>query len=235
MTLTELDNTIRLYVPGAGPSVLTQSMLWSLINKGVQDVNERLKVLRKNVKFNITSGKTDYKISTDICSDFVCMDESGAYYYDGAYWQQLFPKTRKWLDDNIMNWRSYAATSKPQYYFIEPDLFVMFASYNADVTNGGLLHYIGKPVALTSGTQYPWSRTSSPLVGLDCLDDAIIAYTQWKLAQPLGQKANGVIDKATYEDRIQQADTLLRSRIDMSNSRYFRMRGPQGWAGSSVR
>ena len=164
------------------------------------------------------------------------MDESGVYFYDGSNWQQVFPKTRKWLDDNVYNWRSYAATNKPQYYFIENNKLTLFPAYDSNLTEGGWIYYIAKPVPMSAAGHYPWTgSTTEHITEFDCLDDAIIAYAQWKLSQPLGQKANGVIDAATYEKRREQCAEILRSRIDISASRYFRMRGPYAWSGSGSR
>lgn len=233
MTLTELENTIRLYVPGATSQVISSARLWDLINKGVRDVNEQLGVLQADTKFDITADKQEYTINTDIADDFVRMDVGGLWFYDGTQWNEVIPKTEKWVNEFARNWRSYSSSSKPLWYFIKPNKLFFVPAYNTTTSSGGWIYYIKTPQDLTGGDQYPWTASETDhFTQFDCLDDAIIAYAQWKLSQPLGQKANGIIDQAAYENRLAKCERIFMMQPDLSNDRYFRMRGPSGWTGS---
>lgn len=224
MTLTEIETLVRLYVPGANLQVIDSPTLWLIINKGVDDVNQRLKVRRANVKFDIVAAQQEYTLST-IISDFLCMDDSGLWWQNGSMYTQLLPKDRKWLDENVYSWRDYMAGT-PLYYYQENDTLGLVAAPSLSVTDGFWMYYIQRATVMSNGAQYPFVGTTTEIPAFRCLDDAIIAYCQWKLQALLGSKAQGTMDMQTYMLEVDKVEEIFARRPDISASRYFKMQGP---------
>ena len=151
--LTTLEQLVRLAIPGANLQVINSPNLWIYINKGAQDVNQRLKVRRKNVQFNGVASKQDYALST-LLPDFVCMDDSGLYYQNGSLWQQLLPKDRKWLDENVYSWRNFIAGT-PLYYIQENDDLAIIPAPSVVYTPAYWIYYIEQVVQMSNGNQFP--------------------------------------------------------------------------------
>lgn len=222
--LNSLESLIRLMVPGATLQVIDSPSLWLYINKGADDVNQRLKVCRANVKFNIIAAQQEYSIS-NIVSDYVCMDDSGIYWQNGSMWTPMLPKDRKWLDENVYSWRDYIA-GQPLYYYQENDVLGFVAAPSLAVTNGFWMYYIQAAVYMSNGNQYPFVGTTTEIPSFRCLDDGIIAYCQWKLMALLGNKAQGVMDFQAYITELEKVEEIFKRRPDMTSSRYYKMQGP---------
>lgn len=222
--LTTLEQLVRLQVPGANLQVISSPDLWIFINKGVQDVNQRLKVRRKNFKFNGIAGQMSYAISTTI-PDFVCMDYSGLYFQNGSLWQQLLPKDRKWMDENVYSWRDFVSGAT-LYYFQENDELAIVPAPAVVGTPAYWIYYIQQVVAMSNGNQFPFTGATIETPSYQCLDDGIINYCQWKLQALLGAKAQGVMDQQEYLAELVKVEEIYVRRPDMTASRYFKMQGP---------
>lgn len=229
--LTTLEQLVRLQVPGANFQVISSPDLWVFINKGVSDVNQRIKVRRKNVQFtdpafNIPNGTPaqDFALST-ILPDFVCMDDSGLYYQNGSLWQQLLPKDRKWLDENVYSWRNFI-NSTPLYYIQENDDLAIIPAPSVVYSPSYWIYYIQQPVYMSNGNQFPFTGALIETPSYQCLDDGIINYCQWKLMSLLGNKAQGVMDQQEYLAELEKVNEIFTRRPDVTASRYYKMQGP---------
>lgn len=227
-TLQTLENIIRLKVPGANLQVIDSPNLWVFINKGVDDVNQRLKVMRKNTKFDVIASQQEYIIST-ILPDFLCMDDSGIWWNNGTLatpsFNQLLPKDRKWLDENVYSWRDYLAGT-PIYYYQEDDTLGFVAPPAVAVSQGFWIYYIQAAVAMSNASHYPFVGTTTERPAYRCLDDGIIAYTQYQLQALLGNKSQGIMDEAAYMLELEKVESIFRRRPDINASRYYKMQGP---------
>jgi hypothetical protein len=228
--LTTLEKLVRLAVPGANLQVISSSDLWVYINKGAQDVNQRLKVRRKNFQFTdpaFTSGGNpaqDFSLAS-ILPDFVCMDDSGLYYQNGALWQQLLPKDRKWLDENVYSWRNFQ-NGAPLYYIQENDDLAIIPPPATVYSPSYWIYYIQQVVQMSNGNQFPFTGATIETPSYNCLDDGIVNYCQWKLMALLGNKAQGVMDQQTYLAELEKVEEIFVRRPDMTASRYYKMQGP---------
>lgn len=222
--LAGLETLVRLAVPGANLQVIDSPSLWVYINKGVDDVNQRLKIRRANKKFDVVANQAEYSLST-VVSDFVCMDDSGLYWQNSSSWTQLLPKDRKWLDENVYSWRD-AIGGTPIYYYQENDILGFYAYPSLAVTQGFWIYYIQAAVAMASAAQFPFVGTTTEVPSYRCLDDGIVAYCQYKLQALLGNKAQGVMDFQMYMAELDKVEEIYARRPDINASRYFKMQGP---------
>ena len=77
--------------------------------------------MHRTKTFNIEADKQEYSIVDDIASDYVAMADSGIWLYNGTQWKEIEEKSRKYLDDRYVNWRS-ADSAFPLYYYVEDDI-----------------------------------------------------------------------------------------------------------------
>ena len=227
--LTTLETLVRLAVPGANLQVIDSPSLWVYINKGADDVNQRLKVRKANKTFDVVAGQAIYYIS-QVVPDFLCMDDSGLYWNNGSLWQQLLPKDRKWLDENVYSWRNFI-NGTPLYYMQENDILMPVPGPSLASTAGFWLYYIQAAVPMSNGNQYPFVGTTTEVPAYRCLDDGIILYCQWKLQALLGNKAQGTMDFPAYLQELEKVEEIFVRRPDMTASRYYKMQGPVSAAG----
>ncbi len=223
--LNTLEQLVRLKVPGANLQVISSPDLWIFINKGVRDVNRRLKVRRKNTQFTDTANPPTQDFSiTAILPDFVCMDDSGLYYQNGSLWQQLLPKDRKWLDENVYSWRNFSPGA-PLYYIQENDDLGIIPAPAVVFTPSYWIYYIQQSVDMGNGNTFPFTGANIETPSYQCLDDGIIYYCQWQLGSLLGNKAQGVMDEQEYKTELEGVEEIFTRRPDMIMSRYYKMQG----------
>ena len=229
MTLDEFRTLIRAYVPGAKISVINNTILTLLINKGVDDVNSFGMLLKKDKQFDVKAEQADYDIFTEIADDFLTMDRPGIWWNAGTAtstnWIQLLPKTEKWLDIYHTNWRD-ESSSDPIYYTGKTGKFTVFPKPDTALTGGFWIYYAKASINMTLGTHFPFTGSTSELTFLRDMDDPIIDYVRWKLQRPLGKEATGIITEKQYKDnRLEKLD-LINRRIDISAHRDAKMRIP---------
>ena len=101
MTLSELRSLLRLYVPHALTSVITDIQLNLILNEGVNDIASRTLCLPADTKFNAVADQQDYDLSS-VVSRFLVIDKEGLFWTNGTRYKQLLPKTMKWLDEKVI-------------------------------------------------------------------------------------------------------------------------------------
>ena len=235
--LQTLEQLVRLAVPGANLQVISSPDLWIYINKGAQDVNQRLKVMRTNKQFtdpaynangNYTP-TTAFNISALFNSlgfpQFVCMDDSGLYWQNGSLWQQLLPKDRKWCDENVYTYRNFTP-GYPLYYFQENDVLQLVPPPSVVFSPSYWIYYIQQVTPMGNGNQFPFTGQTYETQSYNCLDDGIVNYCQWKLQALLGNKAQGTMDQQEYLVELEKVEEIFVRRPDITASRYYKMQGP---------
>ncbi len=227
MILTNFRLLIRMYVPSAKVNVINNVKLDLLINKGVDDVNEEAGAYKGDTTFNVVTEKQTYSISTEI-PDFVMMDKGGLWWNDGTAstpnWQRLDGMFRDSLDGQYPLWRD-DDSSDPLRYILENDVLTIHPKPDTSLSDGFWAYYIKKAVPMTQGTHYPFTGSTSELTALSVLDDAIIDYVRWKLAEPLGSERKGIITEQDYRNNLVRKVDLLSTRFDVSATPGIRMRG----------
>ena len=227
MTLDQFRTVIRAYVPSAQVSVIGNTLLDLLINKGVDDVNLRAAAYLGDKKFNVTAEVRTLELHT-VISDFAAMAEGGVWWNTGTAssvdWKKLDPYTRRSLNDQYPQWMNQTS-SDPLRYIQEGDNLQIDPMPNTTLSNGFWAFYIKKATSMTDGTHYPFSGSTIQIASLSILDDAIIDYVRWKLAGPLKSDNQGILLEQDYEKSVAQKIQLFKRRLDISANN-SRMRGP---------
>ncbi len=228
MTLENLRALIRLYVSAAKVSAIPDATLDIIINKGVADLNEIGMILKSEKTFDVVADQLRYSLSTNI-PDFLTPDKGGLWWNSGTAaspdWKELYPRTKKWLDTYRKDWR-VSSSGDDQYYAVEPTELIIFPVSGTALTDGFWMMYIAKSVDMTLGTHYPFSGSTTEITSLAPLDDAIIDYVRWKLAEPIGKDKKGIITEAAYLKSRKEKLRLVKKRVDISSHRFTKMRPP---------
>ena len=228
MTLDQYRTIIRALVPGAKVSVVSNSILEQLINMGVDDVNAFGCVYCSDKKFDVEAEKQTYAIHTYI-DDFLMPAKGGLWWNDGDSdnpdWKRLDGMTRESINSEYPRWLNDDSDS-PLRYIIENDNLIIHPKPNTTLTNGFHMFHVKKAVWMTDGSHYPFTGSDVEIANYSILDDAIIDYVRWKLAEPLGKVQKGVIKKDDYIKNRNEKIDLLKTRLDISSTPGARMRGP---------
>lgn len=224
MTLTDFRTLIRMYVPLAKITKITNTTLNTLFNKAVDDVNVYAMAYKGNKKFTATADDGEYDIHTEI-DDYMAIDESGLWWNNGTNWKKLEPMTRRSLDDEYSTWRN-DSSGNPLRYFIEQDKIEIHPKPDTTLVDGFWIFYTKVAVSMTLDTHYPFTGSTTEITALRILDDAIIDYVRWKLSGPLGNTKKGILTEKEYRTNLAEKISLLTRRLDLTASLDNRMQGP---------
>jgi len=228
MTLLDFRTLIRLAVPSAKTSVITDATLDVLINKGVDEVNFYVGAYQSNEKFNVTADTDEYSLAS-LLSSFVRIDSSGLWWNSGTagtpVWNKLDPITRHALDIHYPTWRQ-DSSGDPLRYLIESDTITLHPTPDTTLASGLWAHFIQEATAMTLSTHYPFTGSTTEYLPFKVLDDAIMDYVRWKLSSPLGNDQKGVLTQQEFKTNLAERAILLKERLDLTASPDNRMRGP---------
>lgn len=229
MIVSGLISLIRMYVPGLKPRVVDDSTLITLINRGVDTINEDGNVWEISEKIDLNANDQEINIS-DVLSNFLTMGPSGIWYNQGTEatpdYIQLDPYTRKGLDKDYPNWRNDPVDT-PLRYYIEGNLLGLHPGVSTALTDGLWMNFIRAANAITASDQYPFSGSGTEIPQFRVFDDSIIDYVRWKVSRPLGKdNQHGVISEADFNKSKARAISNFRQRLDIQYHKNTKMRIP---------
>lgn len=224
MTLAQLRQLCRATIPTLKVSVADNTTLDLVINEAVKDIAAYTLCLKSNKKFNIVASQSGYNLST-VIGDYLVVDKSGLWHYNGSQWRQLYPRTLKYLDEYSPTWRDLAAGT-PQYYFIEGDILTLSPKPSTAGTNYLWLYYAKKPTAMTQDTHFPFSGSTSEFTHLSIFDMAITKYVKWILDPVLNKDQEANLSYQEYVRERQEKFLMFSRRKDIAHDSDTRMSGP---------
>jgi len=226
MKFEDLQTFTRL-IPGNKASVFSNGINNKLINEGADEVNTLAKILKKQTDFTITENKGIYSITSDITTDFLTMDDSGFWWNNGTTWREVYPKTRKWLDENITNWRD-RATGDPRWYFMNGDDLNVVNTPNTTLAGGGRIYYIRKGTDMSDAGHYPFhpeNDQDTEITQYKIFAQAIILYVRWKVTMNQSkQDANAqAAAKLAFKEEVAEKSALITRMANISKHRDRKM------------
>jgi hypothetical protein len=191
-TRTELRTLIRL-APEATTDTISTANLDTLLDRATIDLASRARLLPRNEKVNTVASQREYVISGSspvlTSADFLelDLDNGGVLWFDGTDWRgidQMQPKTRLWLDEHDLGWRTRTASDDtPLYWYLDTaednaNSKVIGFSHAPASSNTDYLwfHWIGRGTLMTDDTHYPWTGTTTELVHLAQYDTLLVYY-----------------------------------------------------------
>lgn len=224
MTLAQLRQLARGMISGAKIQVIDNSTLDLILNEGVKDIAGYTLCLKANKKFNVVASDGEYDLSI-VITDYLGVDKSGLWWYQGTQWKQLYPRTLQWLDQNKPTWRNLSAGS-PQDYSIDADILTIVPKPETAVTEGFWLYYGKKPTPMSAEGHYPFSGSTIEFTHLSLFDMAIIKYAKWVIEPMLNKNQDANLSYQEYLREREEKMNLFYHRKDIAHASDTRMAGP---------
>lgn len=220
MNLGDLKAQFRLDQPDA--KRLADADLIRNFNRATVDIVRRLKLIRTDATFDVVANQDEYKPSAIAkIEDFLLLDGQGLHWKNlNSQFQKLEVYTPAEMDDRFRNWRDEPA-SNPIRYFFKPDIFTVHPKPNASLVDGFRLYYIAKPPLMVNDGDFPFGGTNEA-ASFEELDEAILAYINWKTRGILGKTENRSPSDKIFEDiyirRVEEAGQRINRRPDLQTS-----------------
>ena len=228
MNLGNLRVLARLTIPEAKINRINNTNLDLIINEVVKDINLRLKLLNQDEKFDVTAEKYKYDLSSsaETVTRFAKIDDLGLYWNAGSSttpdWTRLIPKTLKWLDDNIPQWRD-AGSGDPLYYAKKGKYLYIHPTPDTALTDGFWLYFIEGAQAMSEDAHYPFGY-SSEIEEYAILTDAIIKGIEWWITPMVGEEKGSILEE--YLAILNIKKSMLKENLDITSDKETRLRVP---------
>jgi hypothetical protein len=182
------------------------------MNKVVEDTQCYRGTFICNTQANIGQ----YSLSA-LCPGYINIWKSGVWFFDSNGKSKfLWPKTKRWLDNFLMNWRDASPVAVPTWVAIDGDNLIFQPAPSG--VNQFTVDAVKYGIPMTSDTNFPWTNSIVEISELRCMDDAIIAYATWKFAATVFDNEGRNYYEMQYEKRTQEGMRKLRRRWDLTSS-----------------
>lgn len=220
MNLGEFITRVRQQIPASGSTGDMQDVtIQNTLNQGVVKVNLITRAYRTYVSVPNVPGQQLYSLSS-ICPGFLSMEKSGVWWFDTlGKSHRIWPKTRRWLDNFLVNWRDQSPVTIPTWYWHDGDELGFYPASNQQSTNANKdfrVHYLLRPTPMGGNNNYPWNNGITELTALACMDDAIIAYAVSKLAPAVMDKEGRNYYDGMFEKECKIGMAQIKRQFDLT-------------------
>lgn len=235
MTLSQLITRARQKLTQAGNTTdMGDQTLTDVLNHGVDEVNLIVQCYKTTINVeNVPAEDLTpqiYSLSS-ICPGFLSMAKSGVVWFNTSGQSMApvpFPITRRWLDNNIPNWRNAdVVAANPAWYWHEGDDLGFYpgsTQQSTHVNKDFAVHILVKSTPMTNGSNYPWTNGTSELTALRAADNAIVAYAVRELAPATkDMEARNYFDKV-FKEECQKAAMQIKRQVDLTSAPTFYIR-----------
>lgn len=207
---------IKLQVPNVKESGITDTELATLLKQGCDKVNSLIRIYKGYTDFNIVADQSLYNLST-IAPTYLGMDKKVVYFKDSNNeWQDVIPKTKKWIEKTYPNYLNADSQDIPQWYWVESNELGFYAPPSTSKTDGGRLYHLKAAVATSNDDHYLWTGNSTEITAFLPADDAVIAYVRWKLSPSVGANTDADLRWQEFLKEVQLAGQQINRRPDLT-------------------
>ena len=191
------------------------SVIAQELNHGCDEINLLAQAFHGYTEFSSVAEKQIYSISEN-APRYLGMKKNGVWWYTtaGASWY-LFPKSLKWLDLNIRNWRDSASGTNPTWYWIEDDDLGLFPKPSG--ANTVRIYHLMKAVPMDNNDNYPWENKTTENLAMRPFDNALVAYARWALSPAAAQPSKEDLLYARFMAEVNKARTQANRRPDFTS------------------
>lgn len=215
MLLGAMRTRVYNALPQATSATVSPTVINTELNNGMNKVAEVTECYRGTSYCSTIANQGQYSLSA-IVPGYLSIWKPGMWFIDSnGEFQKVWPKTKRWLDNFLVNWRNGAPVEVPTWYVIDGDslIFQPAPSGVNQFTIDSALY--GSP--MTQDTNYPWNNSTSEITSLRSMDDAIIAYAIWKLAPAVFDNEGRNYYELQFEKQCQIGMKIVRRRWDMTS------------------
>jgi hypothetical protein len=186
------------------------------LNHGVDEANLIAQCYKKTWSCSSIAEKGEYSISS-LCPGYLSIWKSGVWWFDeNGKSKYLYPKTKRWLDTFIRNWRDASSALNPTWYAIENDTLIFYPKPSA--INTFTIDGITEATPMDNADNYPWTNGKTEFSALRAFDNAIISYAVWMLAPAVLDKEGRNAYEEQFLKQMKKASAQVKRRWDMTSS-----------------
>lgn len=221
MNLGELRQRVVLQLPQATGETLNPATINLVINQSCDRINLIAQAYKTFASVANVPSQQIFSLST-ICPGYLTMSKSGVWWFTTAGTSmRMWPKTRRWLDNFIINWRDQApVVANPTWYWHDGDELGFQPASTQLSTNANKdfrVHYLLASTPMGGDNYYPWWNKITEMTALKAFDDAIIAYAVWKLSPALMDKEGRNYYEVQFKNEVKLASTQVKRQWDLTS------------------
>lgn len=225
MNLGDMILRVQRTMPQATGETIDTTKITFELNHGCDEINLLAKCFKGVLSYNLPAVTipTEFSLYT-IFPGYLGLDKVGVWFFDtNGKSHYLYPKTKRWLDQYIRNWRDNSGGSVPTWYYIRNDALGFYPFVN---TNGNsiTIDALIKSTPMTNNSNYPWLNQATELTTLRCFDNAIIAYATWRLAPAIFDKEGRNYYEEQFNKEVKKSIMQVHDRPDMTSDYDYYMR-----------
>ena len=204
-------------LPQATQSTITSTFINSMLREACDRINERARFFWKTLSYNLPGNApassqfpVEFSLST-IFPGYLGMKKVGFWFFDQyGYSHWMIPKTKKWLDIYIRNWRDNQGTTVPIWGYVEDDTFGLYPYVNVPGTYVTMDCLIKAPLP-SNDNNYYWSNSTSEITTFSPFDSAIKAYGVWKCAPAVFDKEGRNANQQYFEQEVKNGIVAVKN------------------------
>lgn len=215
MTAGQFIQRVRRMLPSLTVESCPDQVILDELNHGCDEVNMMAQSYHGYTEFSSVPNQQIYSISANV-PNYLGIKKNGVWWYTTANksWY-LYPKSLKWLDLNIRNWRDSAAGVNPTWYWIEDDDLGLFPKPSG--TNTIRLYHLVKATPMDNLNNYPWKNSTIEDLALRPFDNALVAYARWALSPAAAQPSKEDPLYARFLAEVNKARSQANRRPDFTS------------------
>lgn len=206
-------NRIRRQLPSATVESVSNDDIMTELNIGADECNRYAQIYKGYTEFTSEIGKQVYALSQYV-PNYLGIEKSGVWFLVGTSLKELFPKTKRWLDLNIRNWKDLGS-GEPQWYYVDGNDLLLYPKPSTASTVR--IYHLLKATPMDNLNNYPWLNTTTEVTALQPMDKAIIAHARWQLSPAVG-KLEDDPNYSRFLLAVKDAQTQIRRRPDISSN-----------------
>lgn len=224
MKLSEFLRRIKLEIPNIGQPGLTDEYITNLLNQACDHVNSFCKVYKSETDFDISADKKTYSLA-EIVPSYLGRDKRGLFFKDSAgSWKKILPTTEENVTENIQNFLNSSSVEIPTFYYITGDTIGFEPAPSTSTLKGAKLYHLKKSTPMSSADHFPFSGSTVEITALIPLDEPIIAWVKWKIAESYGTNTDVNLRQVDFSNALRIANVFVNRIPDVSMSSQNRMR-----------
>lgn len=229
MNFTDIKSLTKFYIAEITDRKLPDSIFEIIINQGVLDVAVKLGALPATGYFDSEAGIGEYSLSAKL-TRYLSIDKEGIWWKNGSEWEELYPRTKKYLDNKLPNWRSDSDGS-PQRYALNGDTFIPHPKPTSTATDAFLVNFIQRPPIMTEDGHFPFpvgaTQSGTERSDLSILSDTIILYSEWMILGSLKKRQEAFEKRNEYFEDLLIKQKFINRRRDIEYSDQVKLQGPK--------
>jgi hypothetical protein len=224
MTAQDMINRVLRNLPQATSTTISQQSILNELNHGVDQANLVARGYWGTLSYNLPALNSWMEFSLSSCFPrYLGVKKTGLWFFDAnGNSKYIYAKTKRWLDNHILNWRNNQGSSVPTWSYIEGDTWFFYPFVNVSGCKA-TIDCLLTAVPMTNNTNYPWNNSTTELTAFRPFDDAICAYAIWKIAPAVFDKEGRNVAKQDFDDAMKLAISQYKNKENLVSDIDYRM------------